>query len=217
MQIYLRPANKTGAPDSPIAATPYKKFKVARGVERDDLRVAKINEISAKRFKALNQAILGKDYDAKLHQKVRESPNMSVIVFLDDTPIGSMICEKWETGGLRLLEVMTMGVLDEHKEWEDHLATITQLAQSGFTFWLPIPQFYRQNTRNDVYYIKKTSRIETKTIVAEIAEETGIEETQRVQPLDLKFDVKSFDVSKLISLTHSLVIEDVTQDTIEVY
>uniref|UniRef100_A0A1I7TL73 N-terminal methionine N(alpha)-acetyltransferase NatE n=1 Tax=Caenorhabditis tropicalis TaxID=1561998 RepID=A0A1I7TL73_9PELO len=60
-----------------------------------------------------------------------------------------------------------------------------------------------------------TGSLFCKTIVAEVAEETRIEETQGVQPLDLMFDVKSFDVEKLDALNHSLVIEDVTQDTVE--
>uniref|UniRef100_A0A1I7U2Y6 N-terminal methionine N(alpha)-acetyltransferase NatE n=1 Tax=Caenorhabditis tropicalis TaxID=1561998 RepID=A0A1I7U2Y6_9PELO len=240
-ESYVKPVHKGGAPDYLIA--PNKKTKIAIGVE--DLRVEKINANNAQSFETLNTAIFGKEYDTKLHQKVMKSPNLSAIVLLDDIPVGSMICEKWETGDLRLLEVITMGVLDEHKESEedikklllnhafkiaedsrdihlltyyvkkDYLVTMTQLSQLGFTFWLPIPQFYRLNTHDDVYYIKKTSRMATKKIAADVAEDDDCELLQRGEPFDIEFEIEKFDVQKLDALNHSLVIEDVTQDTVE--
>uniref|UniRef100_A0A1I7UIK8 N-acetyltransferase domain-containing protein n=1 Tax=Caenorhabditis tropicalis TaxID=1561998 RepID=A0A1I7UIK8_9PELO len=232
LQLYVRPVKKIKDAWEKLQKPAAKKAKLDLKKPSGDLR----------RLKALNRQLFADKYDDETHRSILDSPNMSALAFLNDKPVGSMTCEKWDTGDLKLLEVMALGVLSDYKELEDdikklllnhaskmaensadihlltyyvqqdHLATIALLSKFGFTFWLPIPEYYRHNTRNDVYYIKKTSRMFTKKVVATVVDET---EEKREGPLDIKFDLKTFDVSKLISINQSLLIADITEDTVE--
>uniref|UniRef100_A0A1I7U798 N-terminal methionine N(alpha)-acetyltransferase NatE n=1 Tax=Caenorhabditis tropicalis TaxID=1561998 RepID=A0A1I7U798_9PELO len=242
LQLYVRPVKKIKDAWEKLHKPAAKKAKLDLKKPSGDLRVGQITEIDVERLRALNRQIFADKYDDETHRSILDSPNMSALAFLNDKPVGSMTCEKWDTGDLKLLEVMALGVLSDYKELEDdikklllnhaskmaensadvhlltyyvqqdHLATIALLSKFGFTFWLPIPEYYRHNTRNDVYYIKKTSRMFTKRVVATVVDET---EEKREGPLDIKFDLKTFDVSKLISINQSLLIADITEDTVE--
>uniref|UniRef100_A0A1I7TI40 N-terminal methionine N(alpha)-acetyltransferase NatE n=2 Tax=Caenorhabditis tropicalis TaxID=1561998 RepID=A0A1I7TI40_9PELO len=152
-------------------------------------RVGFNTEITVAELRTLNKSIFGVDYVDDLHNYVIANMDLYAYAISNSWPVGSMICEKSDSEGLTFLEILKLGVLPGHEEsaveiqqvlvnrafeiaedsgdvdvltfyvQNDQTATIDMLTECGFKPWLPIPDFYRHNTFNSVFYVKETTKL----------------------------------------------------------
>uniref|UniRef100_A0A1I7U234 N-terminal methionine N(alpha)-acetyltransferase NatE n=1 Tax=Caenorhabditis tropicalis TaxID=1561998 RepID=A0A1I7U234_9PELO len=152
-------------------------------------RVGFNTEITVAELRTLNKSIFGVDYDDDLHKNVIANMDLYAYAISNSWPVGSMICEKSDSEGLTFLEILKLGVLPGHEEsaveiqqvlvnrafeiaedsgdvdvltfyvQNDQTATIDMLTKCGFKPWIPIPDFYRHNTVNSVFYVKETTKL----------------------------------------------------------
>uniref|UniRef100_A0A1I7UES6 N-terminal methionine N(alpha)-acetyltransferase NatE n=1 Tax=Caenorhabditis tropicalis TaxID=1561998 RepID=A0A1I7UES6_9PELO len=231
----------------------------------ESIRVGSIMDISPTQLKTLNTTIFGEQYYDSLHRNVIERSNPFAFATLNDAPIGSIICETSAANDLTFLDILKLGTVPVSIELaiqvqetlvnqafnmadssidvdavtyyvqNDQTATIHMLTESGFKPWLPIPDFYRQNTYNHTFFIKETTKLTRRLSDMEhplvAVQEPFVEvagATKKNAPAANEkapessntqrnaIDLSKLDITKLDMKNRLLRIENITKDTVEV-